>query len=351
MAFLKIENVAIRGISACVPSHIEENIDLEVFKQGEAERVIAQTKIIRKHTVSPGTTASDLCAKATEVLLKELSWEKETIDALVFVSSAADYIVPPTACILQDKLQLPESCLCMEIKHGCPGWVVGMTSASSLINGKALKRVLLLCGDTSTLLNSPLDKETRPIFGDAGTCTALEYDANAPEMYFEHGTRGKDFKSIFTPSGGCRNGVKEEDLQFIEYGVNQKRRNIDCSMDGMNVFAFGMSTAPKSVASLADFYNLNLNDVDYFVMHQANHYLNERIRKKLNFPPEKTPYSMFEYGNTSCASIPLTIVTQCNTDYATKHLKSIGCAFGVGLSWGSIYFETDSIICPSIIHY
>ena len=122
-------------------------------------------------------------------------------------------------------------------------------------------------------------------------------------------------------------------------------------MDGMNVFAFGMSTAPQSVSSLADHYNLNLSDVDYFVMHQANHYMNERIRKKLKFQPEKTPYSMFEYGNTSCASIPVTIVTQCQTDYATKSLKSIGCAFGVGLSWGSIYFETNNITCPPIILY
>lgn len=351
MAFIKIENVAIRGIAACVPEHVEENIDLPVFKEGEAERVIAQTKIVRKHTVEPGTTASDLCAKATDRLLKELGWEKDSIDAILFVSSAADYVVPPTACILQDTIGLSEKCLCIEIKHGCPGWVVGMTTTASLINQNTVKRALLLCGDTSTLLNSPLDKETRPLFGDAGTCTALEFEEGAPAMMFDHGTRGKDFKSIFTPAGGCRNGVTEEDLKFVEYGPNQLRRNIDCSMDGMNVFAFGMSTAPKSVMNLATEYKIDLESIDYFVMHQANHYMNEKIRKKLKIAPEKTPYSLHDYGNTSCASIPVTIVTQCRDAYNNSNLKTIGCAFGVGLAWGSIYFETKGIVCPPVIHY
>ena len=351
MALLEIEHVAIRGISACVPKHIEDNITLPVFKEGEAERVIAQTKIERKRTVDLGTTASDMCAKASKVLLAELGWEKDTIDAIVFVTSASDYIVPPTACILQDTLGLSESCLCIEIKHGCPGWVIGMTSAASLVNSGKLKRVLLLCGDTPTLLNSPLDKETRPLFGDAGTCTALEFDKQSPTLKFEHGTRGKDFKSIYAHSGGSRNGVTEEDLKFVEYGPNQLRRNIDISMDGMNVFSFGMSTAPKSVLSLSEEYKIDLNNVDFFIMHQANHYMNERIRKKLKFPVEKTPYSLFDFGNTSCASIPITIITQCREDYTQKNIKTIGCAFGVGLAWGSVFFETSKIVCPPLIEY
>lgn len=149
------------------------------------------------------------------------------------------------------------------------------------------------------MLHSPFDKETRPLFGDAGSCTALEFDTIASTLEFEHGTRGKDFKSIYTPVGGCRNAVTAKDLEFIEYGPNQLRRNIDCTMDGMNVFAFGMSVAPKSVKRLAEKYVLNLEQMDYLFLHQANHYMNEKIRKKLNFAPEKTPYSLRDFGNTS----------------------------------------------------
>ena len=103
MAFISIPNVAIRGIAACVPSHIEENISLDVFNEGEAERVIAQTSIVRKRVVNEGTTAADLCERAFNVLIDDLKWERESIDAIVFVTSASDYNVPPTACVLQDK--------------------------------------------------------------------------------------------------------------------------------------------------------------------------------------------------------------------------------------------------------
>ncbi len=351
MALFSIPNVAIRGISACVPNNIEENINIPVFKEGEAERVIAQTGIKRKHVVKTNTTASDLCVKATNVLLEELGWEKNSIDALFYVTSASDYITPPTSCIIQGELDLPETCLSIEIKYGCPGWVIGLSTAAAYLTSGLLKRVLLLVGDASTLLNSPLDKETRPLFGDAGTCTALEYDTNASAMEFEHGTKGKDFKAIYTPVGGCRNAVTPKDLEFVEYGPNQVRRNIDCTMDGMSVFAFGMSVAPKSVKQLVEKYSINLENIDFLLLHQANRYMNDKIRKKLQIDSEKTPYSLFNYGNTSCASIPLTIVTQCKEEYSTKSLESIASAFGVGLAWASVHFKTHKIVCPKLILY
>lgn len=211
-----------------------------------------------------------------------------------------------------------------------------------------MKRGVLLCGDTPTLQNSPQDKETRPLFGDAGTATALEYDENAVPMEFDFGSRGKDFKAIWTPQGGMRVPLTEKSLKYVEYGEHKLRRPIDVTMDGMSVFSFGFSTAPKSVISLVNEYNLVLDDIDYLVLHQANHYLNEKIRKKLKFPPEKVPYSMKDYGNTGSPSIPLTIVTQCNEEFNNKPLNVIACAFGVGLAWGSIHFKTDKIVCPPV---
>ena len=351
MAFTKIENVAIRGVSACVPAHVEENIDLPVFSEGEAERVIAQTSIVRKHTVEQGVTAGDLCEKACNVLLEKLNWEKESIDALVLVTSAPDYLVPPTACILQGKLGLPESTISIEIRQGCPGWVIGLTTLASLLSTGYMKRGLLLCGDTPTLQNSPKDKETRPLFGDAGTATALEFDSKAHPLEFEHGTRGKDFKAIYQPHGGMREPFRAESLVYEDYGLNHLRRPIDVSMDGMNVFSFGLSTAPKSVMSLCEKFGVNLDNIDYLLMHQANHYMNEKIRKKLKVPAEKAPYSMQEYGNPGSPSIPLTLVTQCGKDFRTKRQECVAVAFGVGLAWGSVHFITDKIVCPEIILY
>lgn len=351
MAFLEIKSVAIRGISACVPANVEDNMGLPVFNVGEDDRVIAQTGIRKKHVVPEDGSilASDLCVAACEKLIAELGWDKESIDLIGFVSLSHDYLEPPTACILQDRLGIPESCLAIDMNAGCPGWVNGLATLSSMVMTGSIKRAILLNGDTSSLVNSPLDKEARPLFGDAGVATAIEFDENATAIKFHFGTKGKDFEAILRKSGGMRYPITEESLKFKEYGEHIVRRDKDTTMDGMSVFAFGMSTAPKSVKALCEQYSIDLDAVDFFVMHQANKYMNEKIRKKLKVPEAKTPYSLGDYGNTSSASIPVTIVTQCREKYATKKLRTMATAFGVGLAWGSVYFETDKIVCPEVV--
>jgi len=351
MAFATVHNVTIRGISACVPEHIEENLTLPVFKEGEAERVVAQTGIERKHTVEPGTTVTDLCASAFEQLITELGWDKSTIEILILVSSAGDYITPPSANVLHGRLDLSEDCLCFDIRQGCPGWVIGMSTIASMMMTGNYHRAILLCGDSSTIMKSPFDKETRPLFGDAGTATALEYDEQATPMYFQHGTRGKDFQAIMAHDGGLRHPFNAKSLEYEVIDENIIRRPVDSMMNGMDVFSFALSAAPKGLQALMAKYGLTNEDVDYYLFHQANMYLNEKIRRKLKLAPEKVPYSLKDYGNTGPATIPLTLVTQCREHYISSHKKSIACAFGVGLAWASMYFETDHIVCPEITLY
>ncbi|MDR1924753.1 MAG: ketoacyl-ACP synthase III [Planctomycetaceae bacterium] len=352
MAFLTTGNVAIRGIAACVPELVEENIDLPLFlRAGEAEKVIASTGISRKRILKKGQTTSDLCAKSAEKLLSDLNWDNNTIDALIFVSPARDYIIPPTSSILQDKLGLSDDCYTFDIPSGCPGWIQGINVLASLISNGDIKRGLVLAGDAPTLLNSPKDKETRPLFGDAGTATALEFSPNAAPFHFLFGTDGKKYKAIFTEDGGCRNPVNEESLREIEYAPNVIRRKIDCKLDGMEVFAFGLAKVPSSVVRIMERFNISDNQIDYYLFHQANLYMNEKIRKKLKIDPSKVPYSLRDFGNTSCASIPLTIVTQRREDYTKNNLNSLACSFGTGLNLCSFYFTTSNIVCPELIEF
>ena len=351
MALVTIPNVRVKGITACVPPWVEENLDIPVFNPGEAERVIAQTGIERKHVVDEGVCVSDLCLKAGERLMAELGWERETIDAIGFVSLAPDYLEPPTACVLQGRLNLSEDCFALDMSHGCPGWVNGFFTLASLVSHGDIKRAILFNGDTPTQGTSPLDKESRPLFGDAGIATALEFDTEAPVIEFHLGTRGKDFKAIWKEYGGRRNPITPEALEYKEIGEHIVRRGIDATMDGMSVFAFGMTMAPKSVNTLCEHYGINKDGVDKFIFHQANQYMNERIRKKLKLEPERAPYSLKDYGNTGSASIPLTLVTQCHEGYATKEMETVACAFGVGLAWGSVHFRTNKMVCPEVIIY
>lgn len=351
MAKLSINNVAIRGISACVPQHVEENLTLPVFDEGEAERVMAQSGIERKHKVGDApVTASDLCEKAFHQLINDLGWDIESIDLLGFVTLTPDYLEPPTACIMHGRLGLSEECMSLDITQGCPGWINGMATVASLLSHGGMKRAILLNGDTASKMRSPYDKESLPLFGDAGVATALEFEEGASVMQFDFGSRGKDWNAIYRPAGGFRTPITKESLEYKDLAPHISRRDIDAVMDGMSVFSFGISTAPQSVQSLCKHFDINLEGIDYFVMHQANKFLNERIRKKLKIDAGKTPYSLKDYGNTSGASIPLTIVTQCHEDFASKKLDNVACAFGVGLAWASMHFQTDCIVCPEILY-
>lgn len=352
MAFLTVKNVVMRGISACVPSNIEENENLSLFKEGEAARVITSTGIHRKRVVDSQVTTSDLAVKAAEVLLEKLGWNRDSIDCLIFVSSSRDYITPSTSCIVQDRLGFSENCYTIDIPYGCTGWIYGTSVISSLLSHGNMKRGILLAGDTSTKMSNPGDKESRPLFGDAATATAFEYDPEAEESFhFVFGTDGKGHEAIITYDGGMRRPFNEESLKEVSYGNNIVRRNIDCKIDGMNVFAFGISKAPLSVLQLMKEYDLKEENIDYLLLHQANRYMNEKIRKKTAFPAGKVPYSLDDFGNTSCASIPLTIISRVKESFIKDYNRCIACAFGVGLSWGSMYFSSNKLICPDLIEY
>lgn len=351
MAHQIIRNVEITGFTTCVPKEIEENSGLGFFKDGEAEKVIASTGIERRHVVSEGVTAGDLCTNAAEDLIAGLGWDKNEIDCLIFVSQTPDYILPSTSCIIQYKLGLPITCSCFDISYGCSGWVYGMSVMSAILSGGIMKKGLLLVGDTTSSFKSAKDKTARPLFGDAGTATALEYDPKAKDMYFSLFADGSKFNSIIVTDGGCRNPFSTESLVEIEVEEGIVRTPLHSVMNGMDVFAFGLKRAPEAVNDILTFSEHAAEDIDFYVFHQANMFMNEKIRKKLGIPAEKVSYSLKDYGNTSCATIPLTICSSIGAPNKINGKSVVATAFGVGLSWGSVYFNSDNIKYISIKDY
>ena len=350
MAFLEIKKVAVRGISACVPKNIVENASIYEERWGGYEQFLATTGIA-KHRNSPADVcSSDMCEKAAEKLLNSLEWEKDTVDALVLVSQTPDfYNVPPTSTVLQDRLALPSKCYTLDIALGCSGWVYGMSVLSSLVQSGSIKRALLCAGDTPTKFCASTDKSTFPLFGDAGTVTALEYDEGADPMQFAMFSDGSGYKAININSGGYRNPVTEGAFQLKEHGEGKVRNGLNLEMDGESVFVFGISKAPKAIKALCEEYGVDMNAIDLFTFHQANLFMNEKIRAKLKIAPEKVPYSLQEFGNTSCASIPLTMVTRCKDMLENQKVNHIACGFGVGLSWGAIHLTTGNVVIPQLI--
>lgn len=288
-------------------------------------------------------TTSDLCYDAAERLISDLKWDRSEIDAVIFVSQNADYFLPATACILQNRLGLSTECYAMDISLGCSGWVYGLSSAVALLQNGHIRKALLLCGDAKRRV--PFND---PLFGHAGTATALEYKEGADGFRFHFGTDGSGYDAIMIPDGGARNQITPE--SFKEEVIEGRRYNrLQTRMKGMDVFAFGISTAPKSVKKLAEHFGFDYQTADYYVFHQANMKMNNLIAKKLKLDEEKVPSCMYRFGNTSSASIPLTIVTQLKGKIEERPTKFICCGFGVGLSWGTVAFATDQIVISDLV--
>ena len=351
MGFQHFKNVKIQGFAACVPKHIENNEELELLGDSDQiKKFIETTGIKQRHTVKgQSIRTSDMCFAAAEKLIEALKWDKNEVDCLLFVSQTGDYIFPATSCILQDKLGLSNDCFTMDISLGCSGWIHGMATIAALLQNGGFKKGILLAGDTSTMTKSPFDKSSYPLFGDAGTATAVEFVAGSDGIKVHTSTDGKGHEAIIIPDGGFRNFYSPASEIYKEYEDGSKRNNLQTLMDGAAVFTFGITKGPRSITALAEKYSIDLTEIDYYVFHQANKFMIEKIRKKIKAPIEKVPYSLDEFGNTSCSSIPLTMVTRLSSKLKDEKLKIMTCAFGVGLSWGSIYFETEGIICPEII--
>jgi 3-oxoacyl-[acyl-carrier-protein] synthase III len=350
MALFSINNVRVAGISACVPKRNVSNADPdEYLLMEDLQKIMTTTGIENRRIVDKSVCTSDLCFKAAEKLIHDLAWDKSEIELLIFVSQTPDYILPMTSSILQDRLGLPKSCIAFDTTLGCSGYTYGLSIAGSMLAATRGKKGLLLVGDTISKITSPKDRSTNPLFGDAGTATALCFDEAAKPISFHLATDGSGSNAIVVTDGGQRNPAKNTSFEEKEIESGISRNACQLYLNGMDVFNFGISQAPKSVNELLSFTEKTSEDVDFFVFHQANKLMNETIRKKLKLTPQKVPYTLKDFGNTSSATIPLTIVTQLCDAVSTQSKSLVLCGFGVGLSWGSVLLNLDNIVCPKLI--
>ncbi|HTL82861.1 MAG TPA: ketoacyl-ACP synthase III [Bacteroidia bacterium] len=347
MALFRTSGGRIMGISAAVPSTMVSNHDYDYVTKAERDLLIKTTGIEKRYFAREGLTTGDLCEAAAKKLIAELNWDKNEIDLLIFVSQSPDHFVPATSIILQGKLGLGKQAAAFDINLGCSGYVYGLSAIMAMMATGGFRKALLCAGDISTAALNPKDKSAYPLFGDAGTVTAIEYDSTS-SIAFNLQSDGKGKDAIIIPDGGLRNRISNETFIEKEYepGVIRHRRNL--WLNGFDVFNFSVREAPPNINTLLTYCGITIDQPDLFIMHQANKLMNETIRKKLKVPAEKVPYSLDEFGNTSSASIPMTIVARCGNEVKEKK-NWLFASFGVGLSWASCYFESAPIHCPEVI--
>lgn len=349
MAIFSIPGVKLAGIATTVPKHEVSNLEFDTIPEAERKLFVRSTGINTRRVAKKGTCTSDLCEHSANALLKELGWKPEEISVLVFLTQTPDYITPATAAVLQTKLGLPNTCMALDVNLGCSGYPYGLSVVASLLRNMPGAKALFLAGDVSSACLSEQDKSAAPIFSDAGSATALVQDDAAPAMHFNLETDGSGYEAIIIPQGGYRNPTTVESLKYVEESPGIIRNKTHLVLNGINVFNFSVQIAPKNAKALLEHLNLEQSAIDYFVFHQANLIINQSIRKKMGLTIEQAPQTLQRFGNTSSATIPITITSELQSIVSKKPCRLLLSGFGVGLSWGAAVVQTDNLVCLPVL--
>jgi 3-oxoacyl-[acyl-carrier-protein] synthase-3 len=343
MAQATIRNVRYAGMASCVPKRVLSNIDdCPPQMRSARERVVRNIGIETRRICSEWQYFSDLAFDATEKLLEELNWERDEIDALIVVTQSPDYPIPATAIIMQDRLKLKATTIAFDINLGCSAYAFGLHVLGSMISAGGIKKGLVLVGDKSASVIEPL-------FSDAGTATALEYDPDAPPMYFDLNSDGSGYQAIMLPVGGHREPIGLQHMVPVKDEDGIWRYPGALVLDGPAVLSFSTQRVPPAVRNLLEYAACPIEDVDYFIFHQANRMINETIRKKLGLPAEKVPSTLHDFGNTSGASLPVTMTARIRDALMEGKKKVLMSGFGIGLSWGSCIVDIENAVFPEMI--
>lgn len=350
MASIRLHGVRVAGMASARPEAVRTiDDDAALFGAEEMAKTAKSIGVRQRHVAPPGMCTSDLCRAAADRLLEALGWERDTVEGLIFVSQSPDYELPSTACTLQARLGLTDRCAAFDVGLGCSGFVYGLWLGSQIVAGGGIRRLLLLTGDVSTRRQAPRDRSVIPLFGDAGTATAIEFDRTATSMQFELGTDGTGYGAIIIPASGFRQPRTAETkiLRQDPDGIERAAEHI--RINGPDVFNFTIKRVPPLVERVMAAAGLTRDEHDYFVFHQANAFMLQHLAKRLKLPADKFIVNMETVGNTSSASIPLALTMSLREPLAHGRTRLLLAGFGVGLSWGAVSLEAGPMVVPEPI--
>lgn len=333
----------ILAIEYALPEKILINEELAtLYKNWTAAKIYQKTGIRSRHVITDNETAADLGVVAAEKLITKNVVPKEEINFVLCVTQSPDYKLPTTACIIQDRLRLPNKCGAFDINLGCSGYIYGLAVAKSLVETGIANNVLLITAETYTKHINPLDKSTRTIFGDGAAATLIGHGGMEIGS-FDLGTDGSGKDFLIIPTGGARKACTPETAVEKEFDGNVRSED-NLYMSGTDIFEFTIREVPSSVKRILKKENLKKDSVDLFVFHQANQFMLDFLVKLMKLDKQKFYMNFADTGNTVSASIPIAFKRAMDEGVVKSNQTIVLCGFGVGLSWGSTVIRTGDII-------
>ena len=329
---------AIGPIAIHLPERVEDNDVLAAeFPRWNMPLIYAKTGIRKRHIAAPDECASDLGVAAAEKLFAEYNIDRSTIDYLLFCTQSPDYILPTTACVMQDRLGLPISIGALDFNLGCSGFVYGLSLADGLIRAGIASRVLLITAETYSKYIDPADRSLRTIFGDGAAATLVEPSEEPSLGSFVFGTDGRGADTLLVTEGGAR--PPAEAIQPRK----RKRWPSDLYMDGPELVKFSLDTVPPLIDSVLAKAKWSRDQIDMYLLHQATVFMLDHLRERLCLDREHTPEALEQYGNTVSSTIPILIRDLRRSGRLRPGKQTMLIGFGVGLSWaGCVWTETWS---------
>ena len=322
----------IKGISYYLPDRVITNEELvKDFPEWSMEKITTKIGINQRHIAAEDETAGDMAVKAAQNLFDEYSISPKEIDFLMLCTQSPDYFLPTTACILQERLNIPTSSGALDFNLGCSGYVYGLSLAKGLLFTGIAKNILLLTSETYNKHIHPKDIGNRSIFGDAAAATLISDSGFAEIGDFSLGTDGRGAENLIIHTGGFRHKSPKND--YINNENNTLFSSDHLYMNGSEVFNFTLEAVPPLVEDTLKKNNININDIDLVVFHQATKFMLETLRTVCGIEKDKFYYCMDTVGNTISSTIPIAIKDAQNKNEIVKEAKVLLAGFGVGYSW------------------
>ncbi len=316
-------NAAIKAIEYYYPEQVLKNEELaDQFEGWTAEKITKKTGISQRHIASATECASDLAYQAASKLFKSGACAPNDIDFILLCTQSPDYFLPTTACILQDKLGIPTHCGALDFNLGCSGYIYGLSLAKGLIETQQAKNVLLVTAETYSKYIAEDDVSTRTIFGDAAAATLVSATQSETPMLssFVYGTDGSGAENLIVKNGAHREPNSDAKRIF---------------MNGPEIFAFTLKSVPAAIDALLTKEQIEMDNIDYFVFHQANEFMLSHLRKKIGIPADKFYMDMSDCGNTVSSTIPIALKNALTNKTIQPGDRVALVGFGVGYSSGA----------------
>ncbi|HNW98721.1 MAG TPA: ketoacyl-ACP synthase III [Bacteroidales bacterium] len=352
---LKFRNKKIEGILTILPAN-EVKFEDEMGNYNFSEAKCMKLKLAmgyNKHRIAnDDVCVSDFAVFGMEYLLEKGLLKKEEIDALILVTQSSDYIMPPTSNVIQGRLNLKHDMICMDINQGCAAYEIGLIQAFLLLEQDAIKKVILINADILSRKVSKRDRNSNPLTGDAASITVVSKTTDENTIFGNIKMDGTNADVLMIPAGGFRMPSTPETALMEEDKNGNFRSKDNLVMKGDDVFNFVQTAVPPMINDLLEYSGCPKENVDYFMFHQPNKFMLQKLADKMGVPYEKMPNNIVEnFGNASGVTVPTAITFNLGERLLTKKYKTCLAGFGVGLTWSSLLTDLGPLDFCEMIDY